>query len=71
MAAVGVTNDAATDLVPSTAPGGDLSECSFPNPVAQAFYKDIPTFLGFSIRGFIWDITILIFADVLFGPYKS
>ena len=33
------------------------------------FYGDIPTLLGFFIRGFIWDIPILIFAYVLFwGP---
>ena len=32
-------------------------------------YRDIPTLLGFIIRGFIWDIPILIFAYVLFwGP---
>ena len=30
---------------------------------------DIPTLLGFTIRGFIWDIPILIVAYVLFwGP---
>ena len=30
---------------------------------------DVPTLLGFIIRGFIWDIPVLIFAYVLFwGP---
>ena len=29
--------------------------------------RDIPTLLGFIIRGFVWDIPILIFAYVLFG----
>ena len=30
---------------------------------------DIPTLSGFSVRGFIWDIPILIFAYVLsWGP---
>ena len=34
--------------------------------------KAIPTLLGFIIRGFIWDIPILIFAYVLFwGPNKD
>ena len=28
------------------------------------FYGDIPTLLGFIVRGFIWDIPILIFAYV-------
>ena len=31
--------------------------------------RDIPTLLGFMIRGFIWDIPILVFAYVVFlGP---
>ena len=35
----------------------------------EAFYGDISTLSGFFIRGFIWDIPILIFAYVLFwGP---
>ena len=39
---------------------------------AEAFYGDIPTLLGFIIRGLIWDIPILIFAYVLFwGPKEA
>ena len=34
---------------------------------ASAPCRDIPTLLGFIIRGFIWDIPILIFAYVLLG----
>ena len=30
-------------------------------------YRDVPTLLGFMIRGLIWDIPVLIFAYVLFG----
>ena len=30
-------------------------------------YRDIPTLFGFFIRGFLWDIPILILAYVLFG----
>ena len=45
-------------------PAGGLGR----DPKAQAFYGDILTLLGFIfIRGFIWDIPILIFAYVLFG----
>ena len=33
------------------------------------FHRDILALLGFIVRGFIWDIPILIFAYVLFlGP---
>ena len=36
---------------------------------AEAFCRDIPTLLALLLRGFIWDISILIFAYVLFwGP---
>ena len=32
---------------------------------AKAFYRDIPTLFGFIVRGFMWDIPILILAYVL------
>ena len=47
------------DLIPVV-----LVRCKRP---MKAFYRDIPTLLGFIMRGFIWDIPILIFAYVLFG----